>query len=125
LFAQTFHSLLKFKCLPCHGDDTKNTIGSLGLPTRDCRLKGGNSVPALVLGEPVKFRIYIAVSMRKLLGNKVRGSWLRYPSNPLCRAYSITRAQFTCNPAQFCARSQPMNLQSWYAINSDGDARGQ
>ena len=56
-------SLLKTKCLVCHGDDAKDLKGSLDLRTRATALKGGESgEAAIVPGHPERSPLYISVT---------------------------------------------------------------
>src|SRR5262245_47234029 len=48
-------SIMKAKCLACHGDDPKMMKGGLDLRTREKVLEGGDrGEPAIVPGEPDK-----------------------------------------------------------------------
>ncbi len=59
-FLRRVQPLLKQKCLGCHGDDAK-LRGNLDLRTRQAMLKGGDSGPALVPGDPERSLLYQAV----------------------------------------------------------------
>jgi mono/diheme cytochrome c family protein len=65
LFRQSVLSVLKQRCLGCHGDDPKKVRGDLDLRSRAGLLKGGKSGrPALVPGDPDSSRLYVAVTRR-------------------------------------------------------------
>jgi mono/diheme cytochrome c family protein len=54
--------VLSAKCLSCHGNDEKKIKAGLDLRTRAGALKGGESGPALVPGDPDASPMYIAVT---------------------------------------------------------------
>src|SRR5262245_50100068 len=61
-FESKIRPLLHEHCLPCHGGDAnKPPKGGLRLTGRDSMLKGGDSGPAVVAGEPAKSRLIEAV----------------------------------------------------------------
>jgi mono/diheme cytochrome c family protein len=53
-FEKKIRPLLLTHCLECHGADAKKVKGGLRLTSRAEMLKGGDSGPAIVPGEPVK-----------------------------------------------------------------------
>src|SRR6516162_2280546 len=61
-FETKIRPVLHEHCLPCHGGDAKKAPkGGLRLTGRDAILKGGDSGPAVVAGEPGKSRLIEAV----------------------------------------------------------------
>ena len=60
--AHEVQSLLKAKCLVCHGDDAKDLKGEFDLRSREALLRGGESgEPAVVPGRPEESPLYLAV----------------------------------------------------------------
>src|SRR5689334_17732760 len=53
-------SVLKQKCLQCHGDALQ--MSNLSLATREAMLKGGDKGPAIVPGDAEKSRLFRRVS---------------------------------------------------------------
>src|SRR5687767_15069172 len=60
--AERVWPLLNAKCFSCHGNDEKKIKAKLDLRTREGALKGGESGPALVPGNPEESLLYIAVT---------------------------------------------------------------
>jgi hypothetical protein len=60
-FEKKVRPLLVANCLECHGADAKKVKGGLRLTSRAELLKGGDSGPAVVPGEPDKSRLILAV----------------------------------------------------------------
>ncbi len=60
-FEKRIRPLLAEQCYECHSALSKKVKGGLLLDTRDALLKGGDSGPALVPGDPDKSRLIIAV----------------------------------------------------------------
>src|SRR4051812_18917361 len=60
-FEKKVRPLLVARCLECHGADPKKVRGGLRLTSRAELLKGGESGPAVVPGEPNKSRLLKAV----------------------------------------------------------------
>ncbi|MFO0870140.1 MAG: PSD1 and planctomycete cytochrome C domain-containing protein [Pirellulales bacterium] len=58
-FEREVHPLLATRCLECHGDDEPD--GGLRLTSRDLVLRGGESGPAAVAGQPAASRLLQAV----------------------------------------------------------------
>src|SRR5690242_10315876 len=63
LFVGKIGTLLKEKCLACHGEDPKKLRGGLDLRSREAMLRGGESgEPSVVPGKPDESPLYLAVT---------------------------------------------------------------
>jgi hypothetical protein len=60
-FEKEIRPLLEERCLECHSQKSGKTKGGLSLASREGLLRGGESGPAAVPGDPEKSRIIIAV----------------------------------------------------------------
>ncbi len=56
--------LLKQRCNVCHGDDADDVRGDLDLRTREGMLRGGETGPAIVPGDPEQSALFVAVTWR-------------------------------------------------------------
>ncbi len=61
-FETKIRPVLHEHCLPCHGGDAKKAPkGGLSLTNREVLLKGGDSGPAIISGDPAKSRLIEAI----------------------------------------------------------------
>ena len=60
-FEKKIRPILVDRCYECHSDRAKKLKGGLYVDTRDRLLKGGDSGPAIILGDPEKSRLIAAV----------------------------------------------------------------
>jgi hypothetical protein len=70
-FEESVHSVIAFKCFTCH---TNSKMGGLQLDTLEGMLKGGNSGPAIVPGDPDKSLLITAVKRTGALQMPKNGS---------------------------------------------------
>ena len=64
-FEKKVRPLLVAHCLECHGADAKKIKGGLRLTSRAELLKGGDSGPAIVPGDPAKSRLIHGRAIRR------------------------------------------------------------
>ena len=62
-FEAEIRPLLIARCFQCHGD-VKEPKGGLSLTSREAVLKGGESGPAAVAGQPLASRLMAAVTIK-------------------------------------------------------------
>jgi len=60
-FEKKIHPVLAEKCYKCHSDEADKVKGGLRLDSRERILKGGESGPAVVPGDPARSRLILAI----------------------------------------------------------------
>ncbi len=66
-FEQKIRPVLAEKCYGCHNAKLKTPMGGLRLDSRDALLKGGDSGPAIIAGDPAHSRLISALSYKEEL----------------------------------------------------------
>src|SRR5688572_26837044 len=61
-FESRVRPILVEKCFSCHSAQAKKLKAGLRLDSRDAALKGGDSGPAIIPGDPAKSRLVEAIS---------------------------------------------------------------
>ena len=61
-FEKNIRPVLAAKCYACHSAKLKTPMGGLRLDSRDALLKGGDSGPAIIAGDPAHSRLIAALS---------------------------------------------------------------
>ena len=64
-FEKKIRPVLAGKCYGCHNAKLKTPMGGLRLDSRDALLKGGDSGPAIIAGDPVHSRLIAALSYKE------------------------------------------------------------
>ncbi len=64
-FEKKIRPVLAEKCYGCHNAKLKTPMGGLRLDSRDALLKGGDSGPAIIAGEPAHSRLIAALSYKE------------------------------------------------------------
>jgi cytochrome c553 len=64
-FEKKIRPVLAEKCYGCHNAKLKTPMGGLRLDSRDALLKGGDSGPAIVAGDPAHSRLIAAISYKE------------------------------------------------------------